>query len=160
AVNSDIGAVPYYVTPDPATFLEDLDRFVYCHDEPVGGLSVYASYCIARLTRQAGIPVTLNGQGGDEVLAGYWQSYFLYLRELAKHGHLLRLMAHVVGASMADGNRSLLEQVPIMLRRYRARGHPQSLVQLRDDACLEQTTVLQTILAMDEQAQRVAEIRH
>jgi asparagine synthase (glutamine-hydrolysing) len=160
AVTSDIGAVPYYVTPDPATFLEDLDQFVYCHDEPVGGLSVYASYCIARLTRQAGIPVTLNGQGGDEVLAGYWQSYFLYLRELAKHGHLLRLMTHVVGASMANGNRSLLEQVPVMLRRYRARGHPQSLVQLRDDACLEQTTVLQAILAMDEQAQRVAEIRH
>jgi asparagine synthetase B (glutamine-hydrolysing) len=31
---------------------------------------MYAGYCIARLTRQAGVPVTLNGQGGDEILSG------------------------------------------------------------------------------------------
>jgi asparagine synthase (glutamine-hydrolysing) len=50
----------------------------------IGGLSNYASYTIAKLTHEAGVPVTLNGQGGDEVFAGYWQSYFLHLRNLAR----------------------------------------------------------------------------
>lgn len=68
AVVAKIRAIPHYVTPDPAEFLADFDRFVWHHDEPVGSLSIYAGYCLARLTRATGVPVTLNGQGGRGVL--------------------------------------------------------------------------------------------
>src|SRR5579875_2213019 len=88
AMLAHIHAQPHYVTPQVGHFLNELDTFLYMHDEPVGSLSVYASYCIARLMREAGISVTLNGQGGDELLAGYWQSYFLHLRALARQGHI------------------------------------------------------------------------
>ncbi len=159
AIVSRIQAVPHYVTPNPATFLNELNGFLRTHDEPVGSLSIYASYCIARLTREAGIPVTLNGQGGDEILSGYWQSYFLHLRELARHGHMLPLIRHFSGALTVKGNSSLLAQVPVMLRRYHARSKPTSLVRLRNTLDGDTTPILQKILALDEQAWRIEEIR-
>ena len=108
AVIAQINAVSHFATMDAEAFLADLDRFVWVHDEPVGCLSMYAAYCLARLTRNSGVPVTLNGQGGDEVLSGYWQSYFLHLRELWKSGRLLNLADHVVGGPRTNGNPSLL----------------------------------------------------
>lgn len=116
-----IPATPHFVTPNPEQFLADFDDMTWKHDEPVGSLSQYAGYCVARLTRQAGVPVTLNGQGGDEVLSGYWQCYFVHLRRLARQMQLLRLGAHVGGALLPGGNAQLVSQAPGMMRRYRNR---------------------------------------
>ncbi len=151
AVVSSIRATPHHVTPNPATFFQELDQFLYYHDEPIGGLSIYAGYCIARLTREAGIPVTLNGQGGDEILSGYWQSYFLHLRELGLHGQILPLMSHFIGAMMGKGNPDLLDQVPIMLRRYRARSNPPIQVHSSNKANADKQSMLKKILALREQ---------
>ena len=74
AVLRSIRATPHYTTPTPSGFLDDLRDFVWHHDEPVSSFSMYAGYCIARTTRAAKVPVLLNGQGGDEILSGYWQS--------------------------------------------------------------------------------------
>ena len=112
-----IPAVPHFVIPDPQTFLADLDDFVWKHDEPVGSLSQYAGYSVARLTRQADVPVTLNGQGGDEVLSGYWQCYFVHLQRRARHFHLPETAAHFGGALLPGGNPELVRQVPLMFRR-------------------------------------------
>lgn len=56
---------------DAATFLEDLDDFVLAMEEPVTGLSAYAQYQVFKLAHQHGAKVLLDGQGGDEILAGY-----------------------------------------------------------------------------------------
>lgn len=163
-VVSSIRAVPHYVTPGPAAFLKEMDRFLRIHDEPVGSLSIYAGYCIARLTREAGVPVTLNGQGGDEILSGYWQSYFFHLRELGRQGQILSLLRHFMGATMGKGNPALLGQVPVMLRRYRARSKPAIQVRFHnimntDPDPAGTPNVLKNILALDEQTWRVEELR-
>ncbi len=158
-VVANIRAVPHYITPNPATFLKELDDFIYIHDEPVGGLSIYAGYCIARLTREAGIPVTLNGQGCDEILSGYWQSYFFHLRQLGRHGHIFPLIQHFIGASMGNGNPALLGQVPVMLRRYRARSKPAIQLRLRNTLAEDSTHILTRMLALDEQSWRVEQVR-
>lgn len=121
AVVRSLDARPHFVTPTAEQFLEDLDDFLDKHDEPVGSLSQYAGYAVARLTRAAGVPVTLNGQGGDEVLSGYWQCYFVHLRQLARQGRLARLGGHLVGAMLPGGNLELVRQAPGVVRRYRAR---------------------------------------
>jgi asparagine synthase (glutamine-hydrolysing) len=148
-----IRAVPHFVTPDPQTFLADLDRFVWAHDEPVGSLSVYAAWCVARAARAAGVPVTLNGQGGDEILSGYWQTYFLHLRDLAWRGRLFALGGHLGGAVGLGGNPQLLAQVPVMIRRYQARRRAP-----RRDA-RPGSDVLRRMLALNGQPRRVGEIR-
>lgn len=55
------------VKPDIA---EDLPRIAEAYDQPFGDASAIPSFCLARVARQFG-KVVLNGDGGDEVLAGY-----------------------------------------------------------------------------------------
>ncbi len=156
AVLGDIRAAPHFVTPSAQGFLDDLNDFVWHHDEPVGSLSMYAGYCVARASHAAKVPVVLSGQGGDEILSGYWQSYFMYLRELGLRGRVLTLGAHLAGALLPDGNPSLLRQVPVMVRRYLARrrglassgGHSTGV-----------SEVLQRALTSLGQARRLDEIR-
>ena len=159
AVVSSILVVPHYVTPHPSTFLEEMNCFLHTHDEPVGSLSTYAGYCVARLTREEGIPVTLNGQGGDEILSGYWQTYFFYLRELARRGYVLPLISHFAGSLMKGGNPTLLQQIPFILRRYRAQSKPTTLIRLRNTLVGDMPPLMKKILALDEKAWRVHEIR-
>jgi asparagine synthase (glutamine-hydrolysing) len=78
------GVEPFYVTPTFEEFFNDFDRVVSIHDEPFLGPSVYMGYRVMKLAKENGIKVLLDGQGGDECLAGY-QKYLLdYLFDLAK----------------------------------------------------------------------------
>jgi len=159
AVVAKLRASPHYVTPNATEFLDDLDRFLWIHDEPVGSFSMYAGYCLSRLTRQWNVPVTLNGQGGDEIFSGYWETYFLHLRDLWKQGCLVDLVGHFAGAVAGGGNPALVGQVPAMLRRYWARINPPLQVRFRDAAVKNTGDVLKNVLALDPQARRLREIR-
>ncbi len=147
------------VEPTARGFLDDLDEFVWHHDEPVGGLSMYAGYCVARLMRRTGVPVSLNGQGGDEVFGGYWQSYMAYLVRLARGGQLLRLGGHTLG-SLVGGNPMLLAQFRTMLRRYRQRRSPPlALAPELVPAATDARSQLHAVLSLPEQERRLFEIR-
>jgi asparagine synthase (glutamine-hydrolysing) len=65
------GAQVHKVEPRPEDLLADLDALTYAQDEPYGSTSPYAQFCVFRAARAAGITVMLDGQGADEVLAGY-----------------------------------------------------------------------------------------
>lgn len=71
-VNAHIGAVVHKVRPKPEDLAADLQDLVRLQGEPFGSASIYAQYRVFRMAREAGVPVTLDGQGADEILAGYW----------------------------------------------------------------------------------------
>jgi asparagine synthase (glutamine-hydrolysing) len=81
-----IACQSHYVFPSGERFAEDLERWVWHQEEPVGGSGVYAQYCVARLAQEQGIKVLLDGQGADEQLAGYRKFILVYLRQLLKSG--------------------------------------------------------------------------
>jgi asparagine synthase (glutamine-hydrolysing) len=54
--------------------LELIDRLVWHHDGPFGDSSAIPTYLLSELTR-AKVAVALNGDGGDEVFAGYLRLY-------------------------------------------------------------------------------------
>lgn len=58
-------------SPDHNSLVADLMGLVKTQDEPVGSTSIYAQYCVFRLARENGMKVMLDGQGADELLAGY-----------------------------------------------------------------------------------------
>jgi len=72
------GTNPHKTRITPSGLVADLDAFIYALDEPFSSTSMYAQYCVFRLTQQAGIKVMLDGQGADEALGGY--NYFYSLR--------------------------------------------------------------------------------
>lgn len=72
----------HLVFPSPKEFWEELGCLIWHHDEPLGGASAYAQWCVMRRARQARIPVLLDGQGGDEIFCGYRKFYPFYLWHL------------------------------------------------------------------------------
>ena len=57
--------------PTADHLVSELDGLIATQDEPFGSTSIYAGYCVFRRAREAGITVMLDGQGADEMLAGY-----------------------------------------------------------------------------------------
>lgn len=49
----------------------DLDEMLLKQGEPFGSTSIYAQYRVFQLAKENGVTVTLDGQGADELLAGY-----------------------------------------------------------------------------------------
>jgi asparagine synthase (glutamine-hydrolysing) len=69
--------------PTAKEFLEDLTHIVRSQDQPFPSTGVYTQWRVMKLARAAGVKVLLDGQGADEVLAGYHYHYGPYLAELA-----------------------------------------------------------------------------
>jgi asparagine synthase (glutamine-hydrolysing) len=70
------------VEPTAADLLGHLDRLVLDHEEPVGSLSIYAQWRVMKAAKEAGVTVLLDGQGGDELFAGYPTAIGYALRSL------------------------------------------------------------------------------
>ena len=72
------GVVAHTVKATPQELQAGLDRLIEVQGEPFGGTSIYAQYCVFRLAQEARIKVMLDGQGADELFAGY--RYYLPAR--------------------------------------------------------------------------------
>ena len=81
-VNSHVGAISNKVFVQPHELVRDLDDMIQCHGEPFGSTSIYAQYRVFQAVRNQGITVTLDGQGADEMLAGYDGYPQSYVRSL------------------------------------------------------------------------------
>jgi asparagine synthase (glutamine-hydrolysing) len=55
----------------PTNLIDELKQIVWHLDEPSLALGVYPQWHVMSLARDAGVKVVLDGQGGDEVFAGY-----------------------------------------------------------------------------------------
>ena len=66
-----VGAQSHMVRIEPDEIVSDIDRLVAVQGEPFGSLSMYAQHRVMGLARQHGIKVILDGQGADELFAGY-----------------------------------------------------------------------------------------
>jgi len=76
---------------------DDIDRLVWIQDEPFGSLSIYAQYCVMRLARK-NVKVVLDGQGADELLAGYLAYQASYIRGLLRSFHVMRAFGEIAGS--------------------------------------------------------------
>lgn len=65
------------IIPSIETLVKDLNDLIWTQEEPFLSTSIYAQYSVMRLAHKNGMKVLLDGQGGDELLAGY-PSYFSY----------------------------------------------------------------------------------
>ncbi|MEL6823153.1 MAG: asparagine synthase (glutamine-hydrolyzing), partial [Calditrichota bacterium] len=65
---------PHFTQPTAESLLDSIDKLVWHHDEPFISTSIFAGWKVFELVRQSGVTVTLDGQGPDEMLGGYFRS--------------------------------------------------------------------------------------
>lgn len=85
----------HHTFPDADSLRNDLDGFVLSQGEPVPSTSPYAQYCVMRLAK-GNVVVTLDGQGADELLAGYHYFFGFLFKELTLDLRPARLVSEIV----------------------------------------------------------------
>jgi asparagine synthase (glutamine-hydrolysing) len=70
-------------TPSSEGLFTELKDLVYSQDIPLWSTSTYAQFKVMELSRKHGVKVVLDGQGGDELFAGYLPYFANYWNELA-----------------------------------------------------------------------------
>ncbi len=71
AVVARTGVTLVTTTPQEPDALAAIEAVVAAQDEPFGSTSIVAQHFVMRAAHEAGIKVLLDGQGADELLAGY-----------------------------------------------------------------------------------------
>ena len=73
------------IKPSADEFKADLRDFIRTQEEPLISSGPYAQYQVMREATKH-VTVLLDGQGADEMMAGYIPYYFVYLRQLRAQG--------------------------------------------------------------------------
>ncbi|HEX8399465.1 MAG TPA: asparagine synthase (glutamine-hydrolyzing) [Pyrinomonadaceae bacterium] len=83
AVIERTNAESHFVYPDDFGLVENLEKLFHHQEEPFGSASIYAQFCVMQLAKENNVTVLLDGQGADELLAGYHPYFEDYFRDLA-----------------------------------------------------------------------------
>lgn len=97
----------YRVNPSLENLFEELNRVTWHQDEPFGSTSIYAQWCVFRLTAAHDVKVVLDGQGADEQLAGYHSYFGPCFGNLARQGQWGLLGREIQHAKKLHGYSSL-----------------------------------------------------
>jgi len=117
--NSNV--IPHTVVPDNNGLIKELDTVFYHQEEPFGSSSIYAQYCVMRLAKENNVTVLLDGQGADEILAGYHNYFPVYFNELKKTDRPLYLTEKAAYENMfANTHNYTVEGHPVvsLMRQY------------------------------------------
>ena len=83
------------IYPNHKDFIKDIRDFVRTQEEPTISSGPYAQYKVMQKASEY-VKVILDGQGSDEMLAGYNPYYFVYFRQLLKQKKYLLLFKELL----------------------------------------------------------------
>lgn len=91
------GIENYKTIPKPEEFFEEIGDFVKTQEEPTISTGPYAQFRVMKMAHNK-VKVLLDGQGTDEMMAGYLPYYFVYLRQLIKEGKYSRFFTEFISS--------------------------------------------------------------
>jgi asparagine synthase (glutamine-hydrolysing) len=102
--------ISHEVRPDARDFADDMQDLMATQELPFAGPSIYAQYRVFRAAKEQGIKVMLDGQGSDEIFAGYYNYIGARISGLIAGGQLWRAIGVLKGApqNMRDHNLRML----------------------------------------------------
>lgn len=77
----------HFTIPKEEELLENLNHLLYTQEEPFGSTSIFGQYMVMKLIHANGVKVTLDGQGSDEMLAGYLAYADAYFADFVRTGN-------------------------------------------------------------------------
>jgi len=80
----------YTVSMSADAMALDFEKLIQHQEEPFGSASIYAQYKVYELAAKNNIKAMLDGQGADEILAGYHKYFKWYWQELFRKRKLLK----------------------------------------------------------------------
>jgi len=101
----------------------EIGRLFYHQEEPFTSASIYAQWCVMRLAKEQGVTVLLDGQGADEMLAGYHLYFNVVADDLMKSLKLPSFIAwrktykELHGKSLSLLTTTLRQSVPKSLKQ-------------------------------------------
>jgi asparagine synthase (glutamine-hydrolysing) len=81
----------YKIYPKPEGFFAEIEDFIRTQEEPTVSTGPYAQYKIMQAAAKH-VKALLDGQGADEMMAGYLPYYFIYLREVWRETKAVKLL--------------------------------------------------------------------
>jgi asparagine synthase (glutamine-hydrolysing) len=114
AVVAATGVRMNYVSPSSDEFAAALPEILRLQDEPFATASIAAQWFVFARAREAGLKVMLDGQGADEVLAGY-PSYLAEHARILLRGRRLRALARLSRTHRAAFGRAPLGRGAMVL---------------------------------------------
>lgn len=103
-VNKFSNAIPHKINIDPKELEKDIDDMIISQGEPFLSTSIYAQYRVYKAAREAGIIVTLDGQGADELLGGYKGFPKSRFKSFLDKGEVLNALRFLYNWSKCSGN--------------------------------------------------------
>src|ERR671933_641989 len=107
AVVDQTRAEPRWISFTDDELVSDLPGIVEAQGEPFGSTSICAGWYVMREAKRAGLTVMLDGQGGDEVLAGYRAHLGFRLADLLAQRRFAELRAELGSFRRVHGTAAL-----------------------------------------------------
>jgi len=98
------GAEWHRVSPASQELVSDLEELVRAQEMPFTSTSIYAQFRVMKLAKENGIKVLLDGQGGDEIFAGYPHFYISFFLERIKSLSIFSFMKEFLKISNSPVN--------------------------------------------------------
>lgn len=114
-----------FVQPNGPVFFNEFEQFITSQCEPMPSTSPYAQYKVMQLAK-GNVVVTLDGQGADEMLAGYTYFYGSYFKELLRNFRLAGLLKAVLDYNKRNLSKEgysffVYYMLPLSLKKYTGR---------------------------------------
>jgi asparagine synthase (glutamine-hydrolysing) len=93
-VNQKWNCAAHTFNPDLTNLLEIIDKEIWHQEMPLSGSSLLAQWFVMEQAKKANIKVLLDGQGADEILAGYPWYISAYINDLFVHLNWKELFVH------------------------------------------------------------------
>lgn len=101
------GVEAHFVYPGFKDLFDDLAAITWHQDEPLASTSIYAQWSVFRLAAKQGVKVILDGQGADELLAGYHSYFGPRFADLLRSGRWLDLWREIRDTKRIHGYSAL-----------------------------------------------------
>ena len=94
SVTGNLNIINHQTQPTAFDLISDFEKLCYYQEEPFQSSGIFAQYKVFELAKKHDVKVLLDGQGADEILAGYPKYIHWFLQEV--------LSRHKLGATQVE----------------------------------------------------------